>query len=305
MADSLDCQATVLITTKDRRDELRTALQSVVAQTVPVEMLVIDDGSTDGTADMVRSEFPGARLIRHHESRGLIVRRNEGARLAAAPVVVSIDDDAAFSTPHVVQQTLQDFGPDRVGAVAIPHIDVNRDSRVGRRAPDADQVYVTDRYIGTAHAVRRDVFLHLGGYREALVHQGEEGDFCLRMLAAGYVVRLGTADPIHHFESPKRDFRRMDYYGVRNAVLFAWQNVPIPFLLAHLPVVVSRCLVHTLEPRRLKTRVAGLIDAIRQCASVERAPVSRQAYQLARTLARGPVRLSQLQLPAISRDVTG
>ena len=85
---------------------------------------------------------------------------------------------------------------------------------VRQRAPDPSAVWVTDRFIGTAHAVRRDVFLACGGYREFLVHQGEEGDFCIRMLAGGHHVRLGNSDPIHHFESPRRDFRRMDYYDL-------------------------------------------------------------------------------------------
>lgn len=286
--------ATVLITTKNRRDELRNAIHSILTQTVPVEVLVIDDGSSDGTAEMVRTEFPGVRLVRHDEPRGYIVRRNEGTRLATADVVFSIDDDAVFSTPDVVGQTLDEFDHARVAAVGIPYVDVRVDSRVCQRAPDNHAVYATGQFKGTAYAVRRDVFIRVGGYREHLFHQGEEGDYCIRMLEAGYVVRLGRADVIDHFESPRRDFRRMDHYGVRNAVLFVWQNVPAPFLAVHLAVVVARCLVHTLEPRRLTTRLAGLFEGLRLCASVAREPVSLSTYRLWRLLAKGPQPLSQL-----------
>lgn len=294
--------ATVLITTKNRRDELRTALQSAVAQTTPVEVLVIDDGSADGTPEMVTAEFPGVRLVRHDDSLGYIVRRNEGARLANGAVVFSIDDDAVFSTPEVVRQTLADFGSGRVGAVAIPYIDVHTDPRVYQAAPDAQAVHVTDRYKGTAYAVRRDVFVRLGGYREHLFHQGEESDFCIRLLAAGHVVRLGNAAPIHHLESPNRDFRRMDYYGVRNAVLFAWQNVPVPFVLLHLPVVVLRCLAHTWNPGRLRTRLAGVFKGLWLCASVPREPVPASTYRLWRFLAKGPRPLAQLSFPTRVRS---
>ena len=48
-------------------------------------------------------------MIRHDESRGYIVRRNEGVREACGKIVISIDDDAAFSTPDVVRQTLAEF----------------------------------------------------------------------------------------------------------------------------------------------------------------------------------------------------
>ena len=227
--------AAVVITTKNRRDDLRVALASAVSQSAQPLVVVVDDGSTDGTADMVRTEFPTVTLHRADVSQGYIVQRNRGADLAAADVVFSIDDDAAFSTPAVVGQTLADFaGQPRVGAVAVPFVNVNRENVLRQRAPSDAGVYVNEDYIGTAHAVRRDVFRQLGGYRPALFHQGEERDFCLRMLDAGHVVRLGRADPIHHFESPRRDTKRMDLYGRRNDVLFAWHNVPWPTVVPHL-----------------------------------------------------------------------
>jgi hypothetical protein len=99
-------------------------------------------------------------------------------------VVFSLDDDAVFSSPFVLEQTLRDFSHPRIGAVAIPYIEPHKANREMQRAPTREDVWITASYIGTAHAVRRDVFLALGGYREHLVHQGEEGDFCIRMLAA-------------------------------------------------------------------------------------------------------------------------
>jgi hypothetical protein len=99
-------------------------------------------------------------------------------------VIFSLDDDAVFSSPLVVEQTLRDFSHPRIGAVAIPYIEPHKANKEMQRAPTREDVWITASYIGTAHAVRRDVFLALGGYREHLVHQGEEGDFCIRMLAA-------------------------------------------------------------------------------------------------------------------------
>ena len=275
--------ATVVITTKNRKDDLRIAIASSLKQEPGVEVLVVDDGSTDGTSEMMRTEFPAARLIRHEQSRGYIVRRNEGAREASGDVVVSIDDDAAFTTPGIIADCLASFTDERVGAVAIPYIDVNKDGLLKQHASDED-LHVTARYIGTAHAVRRDLFLRLGGYREALVHQGEESDFCLRMLDAGFVVALGRGAPIHHFESPKRDFSRMDYYGARNAVLFELQNVPLSALPLRLPITLAQLVVWTLEPRRLWTRLKGIGAAIGAMRSIERSPVSLESYRLFRAL---------------------
>jgi glycosyltransferase involved in cell wall biosynthesis len=149
--------------------------------TVP-EAQALDSGRS--ALDPQSAAKPQLRFIRHEVSAGYIVRRNEGARVARGDVIFSLDDDAVFSSPFVVEQTLRDFSHPRIGAVAIPYIEPHKANREMQRAPTREDVWITASYIGTAHAVRRDVFLALGGYREHLVHQGEEGDFCIRMLAA-------------------------------------------------------------------------------------------------------------------------
>jgi glycosyltransferase involved in cell wall biosynthesis len=289
--------ATVVITTKNRKDELCVAVRSALAQTAHPEVLVIDDGSTDGTADLVRSEFPSVRLDRAEQSRGLIVQRNHGAQLARGEVIFSIDDDAAFSTPNVVEQTLAEFDHPRVGAVAIPFINVNKENVLHQRSPGSAGIYVNHDFIGTAHAVRRDVFLKLGGYREQLVHQGEERDYCIRLLDAGYVVRLGRADPIHHFESPRRDYRRMDFYGRRNDVLFAWHNVPCPSAIRHVLGATALGTIFGFKCGRPWRMIRGLASGYAMIGSEwnQRHPVSRATYRLSRLLKRSPMRLEDVE----------
>ena len=287
---SMTPAATILITTKNRRDELATALESALAQSAPCEVLVIDDGSADGTADMVLDRFPAIRLVRHEQSAGYIVRRNQGAELASAPVVVSIDDDAAFPSTRTVEQTLAEFDHPRVGAVAIPFVDVKHGPAVRQQAPDGGGALVAASYIGTAHALRRDLFARLGGYRPVLFHQGEEGDYCVRMLAAGFVVRLGRADPIHHFESPKRDFTRWDVYGRRNDVLFGWHNAPAAALPVHWAGTVVNGLRHGLRVRRPKNMARGLVMGFAAAAGPARGgrrPVPAAVYRLFRELKTG------------------
>ena len=284
--------ATVVITTKNRRKELSHAIRSALSQSIPVEVLVLDDGSTDGTTEMIHKEFPSVRLERSEVSMGLIAQRNRAARLAAGEILFSIDDDAVFAWPETVEKTLQEFDNPRVGAVAIPYIEPRRSPIIHQKAPDNEHVYATDRFIGTAYAVRRTVFLQLGGYREFFFHQGEEGDFCLRMLAAGWYTVLGRSGLIHHFESPKRDYRRMDFYGCRNAVLDKWLNVPFRYLPLYLAGTTIKCLLLSLEPRRLTVRMLGLMAGYQQCLSHKRRPVSVSAYAQFRSLSRRPIPLN-------------
>ncbi len=288
--------ATIVITTKNRRDDLWKALASCITQTASPEIVVIDDGSSDGTSEMVAGEFPAIRLIRHDESRGLIVRRNEAARLATGDVIVSMDDDAEFSDVRIVELTLQEFVDERIAAVAMPFINVKQSPAIRQRSP-SEGVWLTNEFIGTAYAIRRDVFERLGGFREALFHQGEEGDFCLRLLDAGYVVRLGASEPILHYESSTRDKRRMEIFGQRNLMLFAWHNVPASMLPVHLLATVWNGVAWGVRRGCLWDRCVGTWRGAVAVAQQwrRRRPVSRNAYCLYRRLKKqGPAEFSQV-----------
>jgi len=296
----MSLQASIVITTRNRRDDLKNAIVSALAQKCGggVETIVIDDGSTDGTEQLVRAEFPQVAMHRFDESKGLVVRRNEGARLAQGEIIFSIDDDAFFTSPHTVEQTLREFDCSRVGAVAIPYIEPHKSPVTQQQAPAGNGVFITDAFIGTAHAVRKNIFLGLGGYRESLVRQGEERDFCLRMLAAGCIVRLGRADVIHHLESPRRDYRRIDFYERRNDILFAWHNVPWPYFPIHLSGTILNGFISMARTGRPQNMLRGMASGLVGCfrRGPERRPVSMQAYALHRLLKKwGPLPLDQIE----------
>ena len=278
--------ATIVIATKNRRNDLTRALCSAFAQTCPVEILVMDDGSNDGTQELVRQDFPDARLVRSEQSRGYIVQRNAAARIAQTPFLFSIDDDATFSSPDVISRTIADFSNPRIGAVAIPCIDVLRSNLPRQPFPHDHRSHVAPQFIGTAYAVRKDVFIQVGGFREELFHQGEERDFCARLYNRGYVVALGTAGPIHHFESPQRDTRRMDIFGRRNDILFPFHNAPWPFLVSHLLGTTFHGLTFGLRQRKMLRSIRGIVrgyfDGVR--AIPRREPVQIHVYRLLRQL---------------------
>ncbi len=216
----------MVIVTRNRAAELAVALESCLRQSVPLELLVVDDASGDGTAALVRERFPSVRLERRSRSHGYIDGRNLGAALATTPFIVSIDDDARFDDPATVERTLADFACEDIAAVSMPRIDVHVSPAVLNRAPDARRIHATDTFVGTAYAVRREVFLALGGFRAGYVHQVEEQEFGMRLLRAGHRIRLGTAPPVLHTASPTRDPARVARYEARNNLLMAWEHLP-------------------------------------------------------------------------------
>lgn len=291
-------KTSVIISTKNRKDDLRRAIVSCLAQTERFELIVADDGSSDGTSKFIRSQFPEVRLIRSEQSLGCIAQRNRAAQLASGDILFSIDDDAKFSSPEIISATLKEFDHPRIGAVAIPYLEPHKSRKELQRTPSTDRIYVTDSFVGTAHALRKDIFLKLGGYRARLVHQGEESDYCVRLLDAGYVVRLGNADSIFHFESSRRDWNRVDYYGARNALLFAYQNAPLTYLPMHLIAASWNVARWTFTPSRFANRMRAIAHAYLWCLRnrSERRPVATTTYLLFRQLRKkGPTPLADIE----------
>jgi DNA-binding transcriptional LysR family regulator len=127
---------------------------------------------------------------------------------------------------------------------------------------------------------------------------GEEGDLCLRMLSAGYLTRLGNADPLHHLESPRRDLRRAGFSGRRNDVLFVWHNVPAYYLPAHLAGTTLNAVRSGAGSgcfwRMMHGTATGYADILRRRA--ERRPISPDIYLLHRRLKKqGPRLLEDIE----------
>jgi GT2 family glycosyltransferase len=288
--------ATVVIVTKDRKEDALRAVGSAISQRPPIDVLVLDDGSTDRTSSALERAFPAARVVRFDEPAGCIARRNAAAVLTDAPVLISIDDDAEFPADNVVARTLAELDDPLVGAVAMPYVDVGVDDTTRQAAPDGHRAYASYGFRGTAYAVRRELFQRLGGFLEHFFHQAEEPDFCVRMLAEGHVVRLGTADAIRHHVSPKRDVDRMWFYGCRNDILFACHNVPWPYLPARIARVAAHSLWLGVGVRRPGLFARGVVAGLRDCSRAERRPVSRAVYRLYHDLRRnGPVPIDEIR----------
>lgn len=281
-------KATVVIITRNRKMDLRRAVVSALTQTARPEILVIDDGSTDGTSEMIVYDFPTVCLLSDARSKGYIVQRNRAARVASGEVIVSIDDDACFSSQDVIEHTLGEFSDKRIGAVAIPFVNLNHGGIINQIAPSCKGIYIAPAFCGTAYAIRRDLFMRLDGFKEAFFHQGEEDEFCIRMLDLGFFVRLGTAGPVYHYESPIRDHRRFHIFGPRNVILNTWVNVPTLYLLPHMLINTLNICMHGLRVRQFPLKLQGILKGYGAIPRLSRlrAPVSTKTYRLFRKLKR-------------------
>lgn len=120
----------VLVPAYNERECIANTVRSLTASDHPIEVIVIDDGSTDGTAGIVESlRLPGVRVVRQPNS-GKPAALNRGIRNARYDIVVMMDGDTVFE-PSTVRELIQPFGDPRVGAVAGNAKVGNRDSLIG------------------------------------------------------------------------------------------------------------------------------------------------------------------------------
>jgi GT2 family glycosyltransferase len=282
----VDPPVSIVITSRNRCGEALAAVESALAQEYSrLEVLLYDDASVDDTAAVVRSTFPGVRVFRNDTQLGYIACRNRGFRDACGEYIVSIDDDAYFTSPQTISTVVNVFqrNPD-VAAVAMAYIEPRSGRSASMTARDSESPIRN--FIGCAHAIRREAVLQVGQYREFLVHQGEERDLCLRLTQKGWKILFANTPPIVHLYSSRRSQYRLNYYGFRNTILVSALNVPHPYCVPRMFFDSAQLLKYRFQlksvPWRIKAIFDGWVAAWRYRKF--RRPVSRRSYCQFRSL---------------------
>ncbi|HZF93125.1 glycosyltransferase [Streptomyces sp.] len=120
----------VLVPAYNEAKCIENTVRSLMASEHPIEVLVIDDGSSDGTARIVEAMgLPNVRVVRQLNA-GKPAALNRGLANARYDIVVMMDGDTVFE-PATVRELVQPFGDPRVGAVAGNAKVGNRDTLIG------------------------------------------------------------------------------------------------------------------------------------------------------------------------------
>jgi GT2 family glycosyltransferase len=295
--------ATVIIITRNRKNIAARAVESALSQYGRPEVLLIDDASEDGTADAMRAAFPAVKVHRSESQLGYIRQRNVAVQMSGAPVVVSLDDDAEFAEPGTVCAAVELIADQNIGAVAIPFINEYQDGRrvlMLPRLPEGPGPWLTNVFVGTAFAVKRDLFLSIGGFQGRFFHWGEETEYALRLINAGYAVALADRGLIiHRPEGVGKYSDAVNRYIPRNRLLTQWINAPARVLVVAFVAEAARALMSGWRSPRYLARQAlpGIAMALTTviCVRGLRHPIRWSAYQLFLRLRRHkPVPLAEV-----------
>ncbi|WP_406488712.1 bifunctional polysaccharide deacetylase/glycosyltransferase family 2 protein [Streptomyces phaeochromogenes] len=191
----------VIVPAYNEKECIANTLESLAKSTHPIEIIVVDDGSTDNTSEIARDAarsfgMTNVRVIRQ-ENAGKPAALNNGVRSASYDIVVMMDGDTVFE-PDAVHQLVQPFADPEIGAVAGNAKVGNRNTIIGawqhieyvmgfnldRRMYDLLRCMPT--IPGAIGAFRRDAVLEVGGMSEDTL--AEDTDITIAMHRGGWRV---------------------------------------------------------------------------------------------------------------------
>lgn len=280
-------RVSIVIVTRNRRDELLTTLRRLRHLPERPPIVVVDNDSSDGTPDVVRRDDRDVELIPLPANMGAAAR-NIGVRLATTPLVAFCDDDSWWEPGALSEATALFDREPALGLVAahvLVHPQARPDPTCALMADSPLRTTVTPAgpvlpgngrtaypavlgFLACGAVVRRSAFLSTGGFAPDLGIGGEEASLSLAMAAAGWKLLYAEELVAHHHPSPVRDRRARGRRLVRNELWTTWAHRRAGSALIRTGAVLGRSL-------RRPGDALGLADALQGMPAVlaRRAPV--------------------------------
>jgi GT2 family glycosyltransferase len=219
--------------------------KSVSGKEIPFEVIVVDNGSSDGTPDFLSSwsrSHDNARVVRFRENLGFARACNEGARLARGRYLVFLNNDT-LPTPHWLESMSGlAVTDDQIGVVGcrllfpngrIQHIGIAFDEKKNPRhiyrgfSADIAPAKLCREYqavTGACLLMKKELYWAVGGMDETFHNSYEDLDLCLKVRSRGYRVVVCPDSVVYHFEGMSdgrgdSDFRNMALFKAR------WETV--------------------------------------------------------------------------------
>lgn len=253
----------VMITHNRRPEALRTL---TLLRDLPEQphVIVVDNGSQDGTAAAVAREHPEVELIASPANLGA-VGRNLGVERAPTPYVAFCDDDTWWE-PGTLRRCADVLDEHPGLAVITGRILIEPGGREDpivaelRDSPVVGPRWLPGPALGSflagASMVRREAFLACGGFAERLWLGGEEELLAADLATAGWELCYLCDVVVHHQASTARDPHLRRRHGLRNTLWFTWLRRPLPAAIRRTWHVLS-------SVPRDRVSLHAVVDAVR------------------------------------------
>lgn len=286
-SDRLTDKVTVVIPNFNGSDELEGCIASVLEETDPSHVIVVDDGSADGSADSTDVDHPGIRVIRCDENMGFAHAVNLGIAEADTPYVFLLNNDTRVEKGAVrALCEAMEQGGERVFSVGARMLSRREPVRIDNCgdlycilgwafSPGRDgdpSWYLKKSRVTTACAgaalYRRDVIESLGMFDEAHFCYLEDVDLGIRARLRGYINLYEPAAVVYHTGSATSGSRHNAFkvkLTAGNNLYLQYKNFPAPALVLCAPWFFAGMLIKALYFARkglLGAYMEGLSDGV-------------------------------------------
>jgi GT2 family glycosyltransferase len=233
----------VAVISYNTRDLLRGVIDSALADGAST-IIVADNGSSDGSVDMIRAEYPMVRVVVNHSNPGYGVASNEAIALTESQYVLLLNSDVVFRPGTL--KALTDYLDEHPRAGIVGPRLTNADGTLQRSCHEFPRPFVSllehswvgavvcsipvlrRRYlrtwthdharpvpwvVGAALAIRKEPFARVGGFDPSFFMYFEEVDLAYRMMRAGWETHFAPVAEITHFGGASTQQMRTAMFG--------------------------------------------------------------------------------------------
>jgi glycosyltransferase involved in cell wall biosynthesis len=218
----------LIVPAYNEENHIRACLNSLLCQTVSGEIIVVDDGSTDRTSEIVQS-FPAVQLLQqNHQGPGKA--RNLGAQHAIGDILVFCDADQEFHPQYVEKLTAPILAGNAIGTYSREEFIANYDN-VWARCYNIDAEIYTDSRHHSGHtddaspvfrAILRSIFVSIGGYDDT--GYGEDHSVG-RKTGVSAIPAPGAICFHHNPDNLSEVYGQARWYGKGNLVKKDWRTM--------------------------------------------------------------------------------
>lgn len=228
----------------------------------PLEIIIVDNGSTDGSQEFLHNNFPNVRLINNNKNYGFAEGNNIGWNAATGDYILFLNNDTVVS-PNFLEPLIEDIRKDATIGCIQPQMRVLKQKSLldtagsyltftgflyhyGYRKPYDKPMYRMKREVfsakGACMLIPRNVLRIVGGFDDSFFIFFEETDLCHRIWLAGYTVLYEPRSSIFHVAGGDTtntyDRAKRIYLTFKNMNYSYLKNFGTEFLLTVYPVFI-------------------------------------------------------------------
>jgi GT2 family glycosyltransferase len=234
------------------------------------EIIVVDNGSSDNTSNLIRQKFPDINLITLKENTGC-AGRNYGIKAARNEIVVTLDDDVIFCDDKALQNIKVYFRENKnIGAMTMKILDLDGSllalNWFHPKPLDrfAEKEFSTDYIPEGAVAFRKSALECSGLYPESFFLSHEGPDLAYRIINQGFEIRYNPIVSVYHKCSTEGKTNwRYSYFDTRNQIWLAVRNYPFLKMVSYILYRLFTTFLFCIQQKKIKWYFKAIFDGFK------------------------------------------